>query len=125
VPPSRLSELSVDEIRERYARAEEPVSAQTLSKLKRDPRHGVRVIYEALKKRSERDSAERTRLDAMLTFERVLWRAGVQHIAGVDTTGRRSRQSEVSAGLEDPFERAGRGQYPGPAVVVVQGVERG
>jgi len=85
--PSRLSKLSVDEIRERYARADEPVSAQTLSKLKRDPRQGVRVIYEALKKRYERDSAERTRLYAMLNFERVLWRAGVQHIAGVDEVG--------------------------------------
>ena len=85
--PSRLSKLSVDEIRERYARADDPVSAQTLSKLKRDPRHGVRVIYEALKKRYERDTAERTRLDAMLNFERVLWRAGVQHIAGVDEVG--------------------------------------
>jgi ribonuclease HII len=79
--------LSIDEIRERYARPDEPVSPQTLSKLKRDPRHGVRSIYAALKKRYERDSAERTRLDAMLNFERVLWRAGVQHIAGVDEVG--------------------------------------
>ena len=85
--PSKLSKLSVDEIRERYARADEPVSPQTLSKLKRDPRNGVRSIYAALKKRYERDSAERTRLDAMLNFERVLWRAGVQHIAGVDEVG--------------------------------------
>jgi ribonuclease HII len=84
---SPLSKLSIDEIRERYARADEPVSAQTLSKLKRDPRHGVRVIYETLKKRYERDSAERTRLDAMLNFERVLWRAGIEHIAGVDEVG--------------------------------------
>jgi ribonuclease HII len=58
-----------------------------LSKLKRDPRHGVQLIYAALKKRYERDSAERTRLDAMLNFERVLWRAGVQHVAGVDEVG--------------------------------------
>ena len=85
--PSNLSKLSVDEIRERYARADEPISPQTLSKLKRDPRHGVRLIYATLKKRYERDSAERTRLDAMLNFERVLWRAGVQHIAGVDEVG--------------------------------------
>ncbi|HSC13826.1 MAG TPA: ribonuclease HII [Gammaproteobacteria bacterium] len=85
--PSRLSKLSVDEIRERYARADQPVSPQTLGKLKRDPRHGVRQIYEALKKRYERDSVERTRLDAMLNFERVLWRAGVEHIAGVDEVG--------------------------------------
>ena len=84
---SKLSKLSVDEIRERYARADEPVSPQTLSKLKRDSRHGVRQLYETLKKRYERDSAERTRLDAMLNFERVLWRAGVQHIAGVDEVG--------------------------------------
>jgi ribonuclease HII len=85
--PSSLSKLSVDEIRERYARASEPISPQTLSKLKRDPRHGVRLIYATLKKRYERDSAERTRLDAMLNFERVLWRAGVEHIAGVDEVG--------------------------------------
>jgi len=85
--PSSLSKLSIDEIRERYARADEPVSPQALSKLKRDPRHGVRQLYAALKKRHERESAERTRLDAMLNFERVLWRAGVQHIAGVDEVG--------------------------------------
>jgi ribonuclease HII len=85
--PSKLSQLSVDEIRARYTRAAEPVSPQTLSKLKRDPRHGVRLIYATLKKRYERDSAERTRLDAMLNFERVLWRAGIEHIAGVDEVG--------------------------------------
>jgi ribonuclease HII len=82
-----LSKLSIEEIRERYARPDEPISAQTLSKLKRDPRNGVRLIYEALKKRYDRDSAERTRLDAMLNFERVLWRAGVEHVAGVDEVG--------------------------------------
>ena len=85
--PSKLARLSVDEIRERYAHADKPLSAQALSKLKRDPRHGVQLIYAALKKRYERDSAERTRLDAMLNFERVLWRAGVQHVAGVDEVG--------------------------------------
>lgn len=84
---SRLSKLSIEEIRERYARADEPVTPQALNKLKRDPRQGVRQLYEALKKRYERDTAERSRLDAMLNFERVLWRAGVQHIAGVDEVG--------------------------------------
>jgi ribonuclease HII len=87
LPSSLLSRLSIDEIRERYARPDEPVTPQALNKLKRDPRHGVRQIYESLKRRYERDSAERTRLDAMLNFERVLWRAGVQHIAGVDEVG--------------------------------------
>ena len=72
--PPRLTKLSIEEIRERYARADAPVTPQALNKLKRDPRRGVRQLYEALKKRYERDSAERTRLDAMLNFERVLWR---------------------------------------------------
>jgi ribonuclease HII len=84
---SKISKLSVDEIRERYARPDEPVTPQALSKLKRDPRHGVRQLYEALKRRYERDCSERTRLDAMLNFERVLWRAGVERIAGVDEVG--------------------------------------
>jgi ribonuclease HII len=83
----KLARLSIEEIRGRYSRADEPVTPQTLTKLKRDPRHGVRQIYESLKKRYERELAERTRLDAMLNFERVLWRAGVQHIAGVDEVG--------------------------------------
>lgn len=84
---STLSKLSVDEVRARYAGTDVPVTPQALNKLKRDPRSGVRQIYDALKKRYERDCAERTRLDAMLNFERVLWRAGVQHIAGVDEVG--------------------------------------
>ena len=82
-----LAKQSIEEIRERYTSADAHVTPQALNKLKRDPRHGVRQIYESLKKRYERDSAERTRLDAMLNFERVLWRAGVQHIAGVDEVG--------------------------------------
>ena len=85
--PSKLSRLSVEEIRARYTHADEPVSPQTLSQLKRDTRHGVRLLYATLKRRYERDSTERTRLDAMLNFERVLWRAGLQHIAGVDEVG--------------------------------------
>jgi ribonuclease HII len=82
-----LARLSIEEIRERFARADEPVTPQALNKLKRDPRHGVRQLYESLKKRYEREFSEHTRLDAMLNFERVLWRAGVQHIAGVDEVG--------------------------------------
>ena len=84
---SSLKKLSVEEIRERYARVDAPVSPQALNKLKRDPRHGVRALYDSLKKRYERERAEALRLDAMLNFERVLWRSGVQSIAGVDEVG--------------------------------------
>lgn len=84
---SSLSELSIEEIRERYARSDQPVTPQILNKLKRDSRQGVRQIYQVLKKRHERERAERLRLDAMLNFERVLWRSGVERIAGVDEAG--------------------------------------
>jgi ribonuclease HII len=47
----------------------------------------VQHIYPTLKQRYERDSAERARLDAMLTFARVLWGAGIERIAGVDEVG--------------------------------------
>ncbi|HEX5419843.1 MAG TPA: ribonuclease HII, partial [Gammaproteobacteria bacterium] len=82
-----LSKLPIEQIRERYARADQPVTPQVLNKLKRDPRQGVRQLYDALKKRYERERAERLRLDAMLNFERVLWRSGLEHIAGVDEAG--------------------------------------
>ncbi len=82
-----LSELSIEEIREKFARPDHLVTPQLLNKLKRDPRQGVRQIYESLKKRHGRERAESLRLDAMLNFERVLWKSGIQHIAGVDEAG--------------------------------------
>jgi ribonuclease HII len=82
-----VSKLSVEEIRDRFARSDQPVTPQVLNKLKRDSRQGVRQIYEVLKKRHDRERGERLRLDAMLNFERVLWRSGVRSIAGVDEAG--------------------------------------
>jgi len=82
-----LASLSIGEIRARYADPTQPITPHVLAKLKRDTRHGVRQIYEVLKKRHERERAERLRLDAMLNFERVLWRSGLERIAGVDEAG--------------------------------------
>src|SRR6476646_3393485 len=84
---SRVEELSVDEIRKRYAESKDPVSAQILTRLQRDKRQGVQRLYAALKKRFERERDERVRLDSMRHFERVLWRSGVRDIAGVDEAG--------------------------------------
>jgi ribonuclease HII len=47
----------------------------------------VKQLHDILKRRYERDCTERSRLDAMLNFERVLWRAGIERIAGVDEVG--------------------------------------
>jgi ribonuclease HII len=84
---ARLDELSIDQIRQRYVDRAQPVSAQVLNRLQRDPRQGARKLYAVLRKRYERQRDERTRLDAMRHFELVLWKTGVQDIAGVDEAG--------------------------------------
>lgn len=82
-----LKKLSVKEIRARYLRQNVPVSAHLLNALRRDEREGVQQLHVALKKRYADERREQARLDGMLNFERVLWRSGVQHIAGVDEVG--------------------------------------
>ena len=84
---ARVEELSVEDIRRRYLEGAEPVSAQILTRLQRDKRQGVQKLYASLRKRFEREREERLRLDAMRHFERVLWKSGVQDIAGVDEAG--------------------------------------
>ena len=85
--PRRLAELSVDDIRRRFLDSGAPVSPQALARLRRDPRQGVRRLYAQLRARYERQRGEERRLDAMLHFERVLWKSGVRRIAGVDEVG--------------------------------------
>ena len=82
-----VDELSIDEIRQRYLEKGELVSARVLNRLQRDSRQGVRQLFVALKKRYERQRDERLRLEAMRYFELLLWKTGVQDIAGVDEVG--------------------------------------
>src|SRR5262245_66424444 len=81
-----MKQLSLKEIQDKYS-ASGSVSPAILRKLQRDPRTGARRLYKVLAKRYEDQKRERNRLDAMLHFERLLWKAGVQHIAGVDEVG--------------------------------------
>lgn len=80
-----LSGLSVADVRKLLA--EGPLTPQLLAGLKRDPRRGVRSLHPSARRRFERERAERLRLDAMLNFERLLWRQGVARIAGLDEAG--------------------------------------
>jgi ribonuclease HII len=80
-------QLSLKEIQEKYAGGGATVSSAILRKLQRDPRAGARTLYKVLAKRYDEQKKERNRLDAMLHFERLLWQAGIQHIAGVDEVG--------------------------------------
>ena len=81
-----MKQLSLKEIQDKYASGVS-VSSAILRKLQRDPRSGARRLYKVLAKRYEDQKKERNRMDAMLHFERLLWKAGIQHIAGVDEVG--------------------------------------
>src|ERR1043166_6960762 len=83
----KLNNLSIDEIRGQLIEGNQPITAHLLKALGRDPRLGVRKIYELAKRRYEKEKSERLRLDGMLNFERVLWKSGVKSIAGVDEVG--------------------------------------
>jgi ribonuclease HII len=80
-----LSKLSVAEVRKLVT--ETPLTAQLLAGLKRDRRSGVRALHDPARRRFERERSERLRLDGMLNFERVLWRQGIERIAGLDEAG--------------------------------------
>jgi ribonuclease HII len=81
------ADLSVAEIRRRWVETDETPSPQLLSKLRRDPRSGVRRICRLLEKRRDAEKEERQRLAAMLHFEKVLWASGLERVAGVDEAG--------------------------------------
>ncbi|MEZ4334738.1 MAG: ribonuclease HII [Myxococcota bacterium] len=67
--------------------AEGAVTPQLLKSLQRDTRQGVRALYATARRRFERERDERLRLDALLNFERVLWRQGLTRVAGIDEAG--------------------------------------
>lgn len=81
-----MKQLSLKEIQEKYTAAQ-TVSPAILRKLQRDPRAGARNLYRVLSKRYAEQKQERIRLESMLHFERLLWKAGIQYIAGVDEVG--------------------------------------
>src|SRR5919106_6959445 len=83
----KFSNLSVEEIRQQFLHGDQPITAHFLNKLGRDPRQGARKLHEFLKKRYEKERAERLRLQNMLNFERLLWKSGIRSIAGVDEVG--------------------------------------
>src|ERR1044071_8198742 len=82
-----MKQLSLKEIQDKYASGGVSVSSAILRSLQRDPRAGARRLYKVLARRYDEQKKERNRLDAMLHFERLLWKAGIQHIAGVDEVG--------------------------------------
>ncbi len=85
--PLDLYRHSVAEIRKHFLSQENSISPGSLTRLQRDPREGVRKIYQQLKRRQEKEKEERRRVESMLNLERVLWNSGVLSIAGTDEVG--------------------------------------
>jgi ribonuclease HII len=85
--PDDLSKLSIAEIRRRFLYAPGPVSSQQMKDLRADGRRGVQQVYQAVKRRLDKEREERARIGNLLNFERVLWKAGIERIAGVDEVG--------------------------------------
>lgn len=85
--PTRLADLSLAEIKNRYVDGGDPPSPQLLNRLKRDPRRGARAVYQQLLRRHEEAQEARRRLTSLLAIERVLWEHGVERVAGVDEAG--------------------------------------
>jgi ribonuclease HII len=85
--PRTTAELSIEEIRKRYVASDRAVSPQILKRLQRDPRQGARALYQTLKRRYDSERREALRMQAMRHFELVLWKSGVNRIAGVDEAG--------------------------------------
>jgi ribonuclease HII len=82
----KLTRRSIEQIRGQLLEGN-PISAHFLKQLGRDPRQGVRKMYEIARKQYEKQRSERLRLENMLNFERVLWRSGIHSVAGVDEVG--------------------------------------
>jgi ribonuclease HII len=74
-------------IQAQYAADDAIAPPQLLRRLQRDPRAGARKLYQVLLRRSEEQGRESRRIESMLHFERVLWKAGITRIAGVDEVG--------------------------------------
>jgi len=85
--PSRLADLSLAEIRDRFLDGGDAPSPQLLNRLRRDPRRGVRAVYRQLQRRHQEAQEVRRRLSALLAVERVLWEHGVERVAGIDEAG--------------------------------------
>jgi ribonuclease HII len=85
--PRNTHQLSLKDIQEQYSRTDTIVSQQLLRQLQRDPRAGARKLYQVLQRKFDEQARESRRIESMLHFERVLWKAGITHIAGVDEVG--------------------------------------
>ena len=82
-----LRDLSIADLRRRFLDDEESVTPHVLSRLRKDPRRGVRQLHDTLRRRWEQERERRVKQQSLLHFERILWRSGIERLAGVDEAG--------------------------------------
>jgi ribonuclease HII len=92
-----VTRLLLAEIRRRFVIDARPLDAETEADLRADARPGAKAILDAIARRRAENRAEGQRLRHLLRFERMLWAAGVVHVAGVDEAGMSPLAGPVAA----------------------------
>jgi ribonuclease HII len=82
-----VSSLTLLEIRARLGEVSRPAEARWLAALRRDRRHGARVLAEQVARRVEARRAEARRVARLFARRRRLYAAGLRDVAGVDEVG--------------------------------------
>jgi len=81
-------QIPVKELERRFLSDDARTASPHLwSQLRTDPRAGARSVYRRLKNRLDREKKEQDRLERILHFEGLLWKAGIERVAGVDEVG--------------------------------------
>jgi ribonuclease HII len=91
------ADLNLAEVRRRYVTSGRPLPADIEAALNDDDRPAARALLAAISKRRRENRAEGQRLRLILRYERRLWAAGAQHVAGVDEAGMSPLAGPVAA----------------------------
>jgi ribonuclease HII len=92
-----MSPYSLAELRQRYVIEGRQLEASVEEVLRADNRAGARSILAMVARRRFENRSEGQRLRKMLRFETVLWKSGLDAIAGVDEAGMSPLAGPVSA----------------------------
>jgi len=79
---------SISEIKEILANCSMEELPEQMKQFEEDSRKGVQTALASFRKKYEKHQQELARLDEILTYERGLWSAGYDLVAGIDEVGR-------------------------------------
>ena len=79
---------SISEIKEILGNCSMEELPEQMKQFEEDSRKGVRTALASFRKKYEKYQQELARLDEILTYERGLWEAGYDLVAGIDEVGR-------------------------------------